>query len=398
MKKIIIILGCLLICGCNEPIEKMPKNVSIEYTNKEILVYDEIFVKDLIAKSNVDITNIEKKITTDKIGKKNIKIYFNYKNKKYVTNHEINIVDDVPPRIISGTNRTTLINNDVNFCEKVFYGDNYDKSVDCQINGTYDITKTGVYNLEMILTDSSSNVTISPLKLNVVEKYQNDNKEKEKMAFENVIKNYKNDNTMVGIDVSRWQSDIDFQKVKESGCEFVIMRMAIQSDNDKEISLDANFEKNYQSAKDNNLKVGVYVYTSANKKNDVKKQVKWLVQKIKNKDLDFPIAFDWENWSSWHKYEMSFHDINELFEVFQKELAKENYQAMLYSSKFYLENIWENSNDYPVWLAHYTKNTSYSGNYFIWQMSNLGTIAGINGDVDINILYKDKYNEIIGDK
>ena len=71
---------------------------------------------------------------------------------------------------------------------------------------------------------------------------------------------------------------------------------------------------------------------------------------------------------------------------------------MLYSSKFYLENIWENSNDYPVWLAHYTKNTSYSGNYFIWQMSNLGTIAGINGDVDINILYKDKYNEIIGDK
>lgn len=398
MKKIIIILGCLLICGCNEPIEKMPKNVSIEYTNKEILVYDEIFVKDLIAKSNVDITNIEKKITTDKIGKKNIKIFFNYNNKKYVTNHEINIVDDVPPRIISGTNRTTLINNDVNFCEKVFYGDNYDKSVDCQINGTYDITKTGVYNLEMILTDSSSNVTISPLKLNVVEKYQNDNKEKEKMAFENVIKNYKNDNTMVGIDVSRWQSDIDFQKVKESGCEFVIMRMAIQSDNDKEISLDANFEKNYQSAKDNNLKVGVYVYTSANKKNDVKKQVKWLVQKIKNKDLDFPIAFDWENWSSWHKYEMSFHDINELFEVFQKELAKENYQAMLYSSKFYLENIWENSNDYPVWLAHYTKNTSYSGNYFIWQMSNLGKIAGINGDVDINILYKDKYNEIIGDK
>ena len=61
---------------------------------------------------------------------------------------------------------------------------------------------------------------------------------------------------------------------------------------------------------------------------------------------------------------------------------------MLYSSKFYLENIWENKLDYPVWLAHYTEKTSYQGKYIMWQLCNNGRIDGINGDVDIDILYK----------
>ena len=62
---------------------------------------------------------------------------------------------------------------------------------------------------------------------------------------------------------------------------------------------------------------------------------------------------------------------------------------MLYSSKFYLEKIWRN-NDFPVWLAHYTNQTNYEGDYFLWQMSNVGRVNGINGDVDIDILYKEK--------
>ena len=60
---------------------------------------------------------------------------------------------------------------------------------------------------------------------------------------------------------------------------------------------------------------------------------------------------------------------------------------MLYSSKFYLDEIWENTNNYPVWLAHYTDKTSYTGDYVMWQLSNTGRIDGINGDVDIDVLY-----------
>ena len=63
---------------------------------------------------------------------------------------------------------------------------------------------------------------------------------------------------------------------------------------------------------------------------------------------------------------------------------------MLYSSKFYLETIWQNKNNHKVWLAHYTSNTNYEGHFIMWQRANTGRIDGINGDVDINIFYKNK--------
>ena len=59
---------------------------------------------------------------------------------------------------------------------------------------------------------------------------------------------------------------------------------------------------------------------------------------------------------------------------------------MLYSSKNYLENVWFKTK-YPVWLAHYTDKTTYEGDYYIWQLCSNGRIPGINGNVDINIMY-----------
>ena len=61
---------------------------------------------------------------------------------------------------------------------------------------------------------------------------------------------------------------------------------------------------------------------------------------------------------------------------------------MLYGSKNYLEKIWDTDIPYKIWLAHYTNKTNYEGNYYIWQMCSDGKIDGINGYVDIDILYK----------
>ena len=193
-------------------------------------------------------------------------------------------------------------------------------------------------------------------------------------------------NTLIGIDVSRWQKDIDFKAVKEAGCDFVIIRMGIQSDYDKEISLDAYFETNYTSARENGLLVGIYTYSSANNTKMVKKQVKWMIKELKGKTLDLPVAFDWENFNKWNSYNMSFHDINEVYNTFKSELKKNNLDSMLYSSKYYLENIWDQDN--LIWLAHYTNKTNYDKDYYIWQLTNNGIISGIDGYVDIDILYK----------
>lgn len=405
MKKIILILvSFIFLYGCSEPIKEMPKEVTINYKNEDIEVYKELKIKDLIIDSNVEISNKNENIITSEIGKQNINVYYTYKNRKYVDVYKLKVVDTTSPRIISGTNKTIYVGDEINFCDKVFYGDNYDRKVKCEIFGEYDLNVPGKYELEMTLTDDSLNIIKKKVILNVIEKpiSTTDKKEEKKdtnkvdgILFNDIFNKYKNDNTLIGIDVSRWQKDIDFQKVKEAGCEFVIIRMGIQSDYDKNISIDVNFEKNYENASKNDLKVGVYVYNSLNRTKDVKKQVNYIIRNLKNKKLDFPIAFDWENWSSWNKYNMNFNDINEIANKYIKLLEKKGYKGMLYSSKFYLENIWITSLENPVWLAHYTEETDYLGDYFLWQLTDKGLIDGINGNVDVNVLYKDKYEEIM---
>ena len=103
--------------------------------------------------------------------------------------------------------------------------------------------------------------------------------------------------------------------------------------------------------------------------------------------LDLPIAFDWEDFSNFRKFKLSLHNLNEMANAFIKTVMDAGYQGMLYSSKTYLENFWQNKYNYPVWLAHYTDKTSYQGNYLMWQLSNTGRIPGIYGPVDINIMY-----------
>ena len=69
-------------------------------------------------------------------------------------------------------------------------------------------------------------------------------------------------------------------------------------------------------------------------------------------------------------------------------IEKNGYKSMLYGSKYYLINVF--STDKTVWLAHYTNKTDYEGKYYIWQMCNDGKVSGINGYVDIDILYKNE--------
>ena len=73
---------------------------------------------------------------------------------------------------------------------------------------------------------------------------------------------------------------------------------------------------------------------------------------------------------------------------FMDECVNLGYKTMLYGSKTYLEYFWKNNKNYPVWLANYVSETSYEGEYKIWQFTERGSVNGIKGDVDINIMYK----------
>ena len=85
---------------------------------------------------------------------------------------------------------------------------------------------------------------------------------------------------------------------------------------------------------------------------------------------------------------MSFADLNKLYDAFADELAGKGYDCMLYGNKNSLENIWKDTDTRPVWLAHYTDKTDYEGPYRMWQASCTGRIDGIDGDVDMDIMYR----------
>ena len=107
---------------------------------------------------------------------------------------------------------------------------------------------------------------------------------------------------------------------------------------------------------------------------------------MKGVDLDFPIAFDWENWQYIREYNISLHDLTEAYKTFATYIENNGYKAMLYGSKYYLENMWKINNT-TTWLAHYTEKTNYSGKYIMWQHSQIGKIDGITGDVDLDVYY-----------
>jgi len=85
---------------------------------------------------------------------------------------------------------------------------------------------------------------------------------------------------------------------------------------------------------------------------------------------------------------MSFADLYRLYDAFADEISKAGYEPMLYGSKLYLEEVWEDTDKRPVWLAHYADRTNYKGPYRIWQAANTGRIKGISGDVDLDIMYE----------
>ena len=410
MKKIIIIfIGIFILCGCSTYDEyEMPKEVSIKTIDANFEVYSKPKIVDLIEDKNVKILNEDEVINTNKTGKKKATIEYEYDDRTYKYDVEYTIKDYTSPTILYTDNYTYAYVGDttsenIDFCESAVFIDNYDRKVSCKVEGTYDINTAGSYDLKYIISDKDNNITEDTITFEVIEPVEEDEEDEEPVEeevieeeteeedvgiqFTDIIKNYKSKNNMIGIDVSRWQGDIDFKKVKKAGAEFVIMRMAVSNGPDDEIGLDSKFKQNLKNAKKAGLKIGVYVYTSPATVKEVKKQAEFIVKELDGTKLDFPIAYDFENWEDVSKLKLNIHDLTNMMDEFYKIVNEEGYEVMLYSSKKYLESVW-GVVDYPVWLAHYVDQTSYQGEYIMWQMTNEGKIDGIDTDVDIDIYYK----------
>ena len=192
-----------------------------------------------------------------------------------------------------------------------------------------------------------------------------------------------------GIDVSSWQGNIDFAKVKASGIDFVIIRAGYGRETSQK---DNCFEQNYNAAKAAGLDVGAYWYSYADSAEDAVKEAKACMEVIKGKKFEYPIYFDLEEQSQFAKGK-NFCD--SVIKAFCGELEKNGYLAGLYCSTYYLNNYVSNSvaGKYALWVAQYNYRCTYTANkYGIWQYSDEGRINGISGNVDMDYCYTDYPN------
>lgn len=329
-------------------------------------------------------------VDTSLVGRKRIEIQ--YKNRYGFVEQkrfDIEVIDDVAPVIVVNNPYIVKVGELSNLSDNIFCADDYDDNIKCRITGDYDLNKEGSYSLYIDAVDKSGNRSHQEFVLKVTPDGVNSNKVKDSIDFKNIYQKYKNNNTEIGIDVSKWQGEIDFAKVRQAGVSFVMIKIGGQEDINSNIVMDPYFEENIKKAIDNNLKVGVYFYSHAKNEDNSRKQARWVVQMLKKYQISLPVVFDWENWEHISRYGIGFRSLNKIASVFIDEVNRNHYEGMLYSSKFYLENVWYHES-YNNWLAYYTDNNDYQGKYSMWQVCDNARVDGIDENVDVDVLFKEK--------
>ena len=188
-----------------------------------------------------------------------------------------------------------------------------------------------------------------------------------------------------GIDVSKWQGQIDFNAVKRSGVDFVI----IQAGYGKSVSQkDPYFEINYTRAKAAGLKVGAYWFSYALTPDEAAAEARTCAAVIANKQFDFPIYYDLETEvrSKYYPFATGKSNCSNMVKAFCTELEKLGYFVGLYISRSPLQThiTKEVAERFALWLAEYGSKLNYTGKYGIWQRSATGRVVGVIGDVDID--------------
>ena len=385
---LIIILLSLLITLVTTTYLRLTNNEGIFFKDNLTTTFREkVYISNFI--SYIDGTLIDDYLVdTKEVGTKELNI--NFKNKYgFIVSKSINInvLDITPPTVVVNNPYTVKLGSKINLEEEIFCADDYDDIVSCNIIGDYDLERVGKYNLEIKATDKSGNSTSKNFTLNVVDKINNSSSKSNNSytSFKEVYKKYKNENTLVGLDISKWQGNVDYKKIKEEGVDFVVLKLGGQTKIDGEYKIDPKFYQNIEGALNNDIKVGVYFYSYAKSVEDAIKQANFIVDTLEDKKIDLPIFFDWENWISYTKFHISFNTLNKIASSFINRVEELGYKGVLYSSKYYLENIWY-KDDYTNWIAYYTNNFNEYKDYYMWQMCSNGKINGIDGYVDIDIM------------
>ncbi|MGN0633153.1 MAG: GH25 family lysozyme [Oscillospiraceae bacterium] len=200
-----------------------------------------------------------------------------------------------------------------------------------------------------------------------------------------------------GIDVSYFQYDIDWEKVKADGIDFAIIRLGYRGYGSAgDLVLDYKFKQNIDNARAAGLEVGIYFFTQAINEKEAVAEADFCLKYLSGYKLDLPVFYDIESID----YDVGRLDSagltkkqkTALCTAFCDRIIENGYEAGVYANKYWLYSMIDGAalgEKYPIWLAHYNTYTDYTGEYEMWQFTGSGKVSGINTAVDIDVHYRD---------
>ncbi len=199
--------------------------------------------------------------------------------------------------------------------------------------------------------------------------------------------------SLLGVDVSVHQDNIDWAKVKESGIDFAMVRLGYRGYGTGEAQLDENYAENIQGARDAGLDAGVYFFSQAITAEEAVEEANLVIESLDGLDVNYPVVSDWEIIydDTARTDNISVDVLTDCCVAFCETIKNAGYTPMIYQNKrtsiFKLDL--NRLNDYDFWLAEYNTEPTYYYDFDMWQYTSTGRVPGIEGDVDLNISFKD---------
>ena len=194
----------------------------------------------------------------------------------------------------------------------------------------------------------------------------------------------------LGIDVSKWNGEIDWEVVKAEGVDFAIIRCGYRGSSSGWLIEDPYFYKNLTGAKKAGIKVGVYFFTQATDLVEAVEEASMVVSLIGDTAIDYPVFIDTEGAGGNGRADgLDPGTRTAVVNAFCQTIQNAGLDAGVYASRnWYLNNLVLEEMDAPnIWLAEYRQTPEYEGRYDMWQYTSSGAVGGIEGRVDLNVSY-----------
>ena len=203
-----------------------------------------------------------------------------------------------------------------------------------------------------------------------------------------VQRKWEGTDAVLGIDVSKWQKDIDWQAVAGDGIDFVIIRCGYRGSSGGALVEDPYFRKNLEGAKAAGLKTGVYFFTQAVNEVEAVEEASMVVELLNGASLDMPVFIDTEG--SGGRADLINRDMRTaVCKAFCETINNAGYRSGIYASRSWYYNKLKDGelSQYTHWVAEYRKNPLYKDDFALWQYTSKGAVNGINTKVDMDLVW-----------